>query len=144
VADIETLVVRNEAEALLTESHLIKQYRPRFNIVLRDDKRYLALRADPRDPVPRLATCRLLRDDGALYFGPFPSAAVVRAALDFTEKRSGCANARRSDRTPKPISTASTTSCGSVPRPASAASRPPSTANASRRPAPFSEANVSA
>jgi len=89
VADFETLVVRNEAEALLTESNLIKQYRPRFNIVLRDDKRYLALRADPREPVPRLATCRILRDDHALYFGPFPSAAVVRTVLDFTEKRFG-------------------------------------------------------
>jgi excinuclease ABC subunit C len=89
VADLETIVVRNEAEALLTESALIKQYRPRFNIVLRDDKRYLALRADPRAPVPRLATCRILRDDGALYFGPFPSAAVVRAVLDFAEKRFG-------------------------------------------------------
>jgi excinuclease ABC subunit C len=89
VADLEVLTVRNEAEALLTESALIKQYRPRFNIVLRDDKRYLALRADPRDPVPRLTTCRILRDDHALYFGPFPSAAVVRTVLDFTEKRYG-------------------------------------------------------
>lgn len=89
VADLETVLVRNEAEALLTESALIKQYRPRFNIVLRDDKRYLALRADPREPVPRLATCRILRDDRALYFGPFPSAAVVRTVLDFTEKRYG-------------------------------------------------------
>ena len=89
VADLEVLTVRNEAEALLTESALIKQYRPRFNIVLRDDKRYLALRADPRDPVPRLMTCRILRDDHALYFGPFPSAAVVRTVLDFTEKRYG-------------------------------------------------------
>ncbi|MDD4019993.1 MAG: helix-hairpin-helix domain-containing protein, partial [Kiritimatiellae bacterium] len=89
VADLDVITVRNEAEALLTESALIKQYRPRFNIVLRDDKRYLALRADPRDPVPRLATCRILRDDNALYFGPFPSAAVVRAVLDFTEKRYG-------------------------------------------------------
>jgi excinuclease ABC subunit C len=89
VADLEVITVRNETDALLTESALIKQYRPRFNIVLRDDKRYLALRADPRDPVPRLATCRILRDDHALYFGPFPSAAVVRAVLDFTEKRYG-------------------------------------------------------
>lgn len=89
VADLEVITVRNETDALLTESALIKQYRPRFNIVLRDDKRYLALRADPRDPVPRLATCRILRDDHALYFGPFPSASVVRAVLDFTEKRYG-------------------------------------------------------
>ncbi len=89
VTDLETVTVRNEAEALLMESTLIKQYRPRFNIVLRDDKRYLALRADPRDPVPRLTTCRILRDDRACYFGPFPSAAVVRTVLDFTEKRYG-------------------------------------------------------
>jgi len=89
VADLEVLTVRNEAEALLTESALIKQYRPRFNIVLRDDKRYLALRADPHDPVPRLTTCRIVRDDNAFYFGPFPSAAVVRTVLDFTEKRYG-------------------------------------------------------
>ena len=89
VVDLEVITVRNETEALLTESTLIKQYRPRFNIVLRDDKRYLALRTDPHDPVPRLATCRILRDDNALYFGPFPSAAVVRAVLDFTEKRYG-------------------------------------------------------
>jgi excinuclease ABC subunit C len=89
VADLEVITVRSEAEALLTESTLIKQYRPRFNIVLRDDKRYLALRADPHDPVPRLTTCRILRNDNALYFGPFPSASVVRTVLDFTEKRYG-------------------------------------------------------
>ncbi len=89
VADLEVITVRNETAALLTESALIKQYRPRFNIVLRDDKRYLALRTDPHDPVPRLTTCRILRDDNALYFGPFPSAAVVRSVLDFTEKRYG-------------------------------------------------------
>ena len=79
VADLETITVRNEAEALLMESNLIKQYRPRFNIVLRDDKRYLALRADPREPVPRLTTCRILRDDGAFYFALLRS----RTVLDF-------------------------------------------------------------
>jgi excinuclease ABC subunit C len=89
VVDLDTLVVRNEAEALLTESHLIKQYRPRYNILLRDDKRYLALRGDPREPVPRLTACRIVRPDGAGYFGPFPAASVVRAVLDFTEKRFG-------------------------------------------------------
>lgn len=89
VADLETVIVRNEAEALLTESNLIKQYRPHFNILMRDDKRYLALRADPGDPVPRITTCRIIRDDNALYFGPFPSGTVVRTVLDFTEKRYG-------------------------------------------------------
>ena len=89
VEDLEIRVVRSEAEALLTESHLIKTYRPRFNILLRDDKRYLSLKADPDRPFPRIVTCRIVRDDGARYFGPFPSSTVVRAALDFTEKRYG-------------------------------------------------------
>lgn len=89
VADLDTFVVRNEAEALLAESRLIKQYKPHFNILMRDDKRYPALRADPRDPYPRLTTCRIVRDDLAVYFGPFPSDTVVRTVLDFTEKRYG-------------------------------------------------------
>jgi excinuclease ABC subunit C len=89
VADIEWIVVRNEAEALLTEGDLIKRHKPRYNTVFRDDKRYLALRGDPREPWPRLAACRILRSDGARYFGPFPSADVVRTVLDFTERRYG-------------------------------------------------------
>lgn len=94
VEDLEIRVVRSEAEALLTESHLIKTYRPRFNILLRDDKRYLALKAEPRSPFPYLTTCRIIRKDGALYFGPFPSSTVVRTTLDFTEKRFGLRKCR--------------------------------------------------
>jgi excinuclease ABC subunit C len=89
VVDLEILVVRNEEEALLTEGSLIKQHRPRYNILLRDDKRFLSIRADPRDPVPRFTTSRLVRADGARYFGPFPSGYVVRLALEFTERRYG-------------------------------------------------------
>ena len=89
VADLEFMTVRNEAEALLTEANLIKKYKPHFNILMRDDKRYLALRADPDDPFPAFRTCRIVRDDGAIYAGPFPSAPVVRAAKDFVEKRFG-------------------------------------------------------
>lgn len=89
VADLEFMTVKNEAEALLTEASLIKRHKPHFNILMRDDKRYLALRADPDDPFPRFSTCRIVRDDGALYFGPFPSSPVVRAAKDFVEKRWG-------------------------------------------------------
>jgi len=89
VADLEFMTVRNEAEALLTEANLIKKYKPHFNILMRDDKRYLALRADPEDPFPAFRTCRIVRSDGAEYFGPFPSAPVVRAAKDFVEKRYG-------------------------------------------------------
>ncbi len=89
VADLEIVTVRNETEALLTESNLIKQYKPRYNILLRDDKRYMALKADPQAPVPRLSTCRIIRNDGASYFGPFPSSVVVRTVQDFVEKRYG-------------------------------------------------------
>ena len=89
VHDIDFLPVKNEAESLLTEAALIKKHKPHFNILMRDDKRYLALRADPRETWPRLTLCRIVRDDGALTFGPFPSAPVVRAAKDFCEKRWG-------------------------------------------------------
>ena len=89
VWDFEFMTVKNEAESLLTEASLIKKYKPRFNILMRDDKRYLALRADPTADWPRFACCRIVRDDGARYFGPFPSAPVVRAAKDFVEKRYG-------------------------------------------------------
>jgi excinuclease ABC subunit C len=87
VWDFEFLVVRNEAEALLTESNLIKKHKPRFNILMRDDKRYLALRADPFENWPRFSCCRVIKNDKARYFGPFPSSQVVRLAKDFVEKR---------------------------------------------------------
>lgn len=89
VADLELLVTRDESAALIAESSLIKQHRPRYNIILRDDKRFLAIRADGGEPVPRLKTCRIIRNDNALYFGPFPSGSMVRLALDFTERRFG-------------------------------------------------------
>ena len=94
VADLEFMTVRNEAEALLTEASLIKKYKPHFNILMRDDKRYLALRADPSLEFPMFSTCRIVRDDGAVYFGPFPSAPVVRAAKDFVEKHYGIRGCR--------------------------------------------------
>ena len=89
VWDFDFMTVKNEAEALLTEASLIKRHKPHFNILMRDDKRYLALRADPTAKWPRFACCRIVRDDGATYFGPFPSSPVVRTAKDFVEKRFG-------------------------------------------------------
>lgn len=94
VADLEFMTVKNEAEALLTEASLIKKYKPHFNILMRDDKRYLALRADPSIDFPMFTTCRIVREDGAMYFGPFPSAPVVRAAKDFVEKHYGLRGCR--------------------------------------------------
>ena len=89
VADLEFMTVKNEAEALLTEASLIKRHKPHFNILMRDDKRYLALRADPTQDYPMFTTSRIIRDDGAFYFGPFTSAPVVRVAKDFVEKHYG-------------------------------------------------------
>lgn len=89
VYDFEFMTVKNEAEALLTEASLIKKHKPHFNILMRDDKRYLALRADPSEPWPRFTCVRIVREDGARHFGPFPSSPVVRAAKDFVEKRYG-------------------------------------------------------
>lgn len=89
VADLDTIVVHNEAAALLTESELIKKYRPRYNVALKDDKRFLLLRTDMRDPYPRFELVRLRRKDGALYFGPYASSSAVRHTLDFLEKHFG-------------------------------------------------------
>src|SRR5215207_11575163 len=74
VADVETMVVPSEKEALLLENHLIKKHQPRFNVKLRDDKQYLVLRIDPHASYPRVEVVRNLRDDDARYFGPYHSA----------------------------------------------------------------------
>lgn len=89
VWELQFIVVRNEAEAILTEGRLIKENKPRYNISLRDDKRFLLLAADPDQPFPRLRLCRIQREDKTRYFGPYASAASARAALDFTEKTFG-------------------------------------------------------
>lgn len=81
LADVETVVVDNEKEALLLENHLIKKHQPRFNVNLRDDKQYLVLRVDPRTAYPRVEVVRNIRDDGARYFGPYHSATSCRETL---------------------------------------------------------------
>src|SRR5204862_6607956 len=70
--------VDNDKEALLLENNLIKQYKPRYNVRLVDDKTYLSLRLDRRHPFPRFITVRRPRKDGARYFGPYASARAVR------------------------------------------------------------------
>lgn len=94
VADIETIVTRTEAEAVLTEGQLIKDFRPRYNVDFKDDKRFLLLRADLHQAFPRFELCRIRRDDGCEYYGPYASAPGVRAALDFVEKRFGLRKCR--------------------------------------------------
>lgn len=75
---IDYLTTTTEKEALLLESSLIKKHRPRYNIVLRDDKQYVLFRLNPKHPFPRLEVVRQARRDGARYFGPFTSALSAR------------------------------------------------------------------
>jgi excinuclease ABC subunit C len=80
-AGLDTIVTSTEKEALILEGNLIKKHRPRYNVILRDDKNYLALRIDPREEYPRLGLVRQIKKDGAHYFGPFASAHAVRETL---------------------------------------------------------------
>lgn len=89
ISDFDYVVVRNEAEAVLTEGRLIKDYRPRYNVAFKDDKRFLLLMANPGIPYPQFKLCRIKRNDDALYFGPYASSQSARATLDFVEKRFG-------------------------------------------------------
>jgi len=81
ISDLDFITTGSEKEALILESNLIKHHRPRYNVVLRDDKRYLVLRLDPQEDYPRLTLVRRIRNDGALYFGPYASAHAVRQTL---------------------------------------------------------------
>ena len=78
---IDVIITSNEREALILEAGMIKRYRPRFNVVLKDDKEMLQLRIDPRDEWPRVDLVRRRKKDGAHYFGPYPSALACRMTL---------------------------------------------------------------
>ena len=80
-AAVETIVTDTEKEALILENTLIKKYRPRYNIHLRDDKTFVSLRIDLREEFPAIQVVRKVKADGARYFGPFASAAAVRQTL---------------------------------------------------------------
>lgn len=84
-ASVECLVTRNEKEALILENNLIKQYRPRYNVRLKDDKSYVSVAMTAHD-WPRLVVTRKIRKDGSRYFGPFHSASAVRDTLDVVRK----------------------------------------------------------
>jgi len=81
ISDIETIITRTEKEALILESNLIKRHRPRYNVVLKDDKRYPSLRIDLKDKYPNFSIVRKIGKDDASYFGPFASAQAVRETL---------------------------------------------------------------
>jgi excinuclease ABC subunit C len=89
IEDFEFHTVRNEEESLLLEGRLIKEYRPRYNVALRDDKRFLLVRVRLSDPWPRFTTCRLRKEDGSLHFGPFPHSSALRETLDWVNRSLG-------------------------------------------------------
>src|SRR5437870_7672131 len=87
IADLETIVVDNEREGLELEHNLIKQYRPKFNVVLRDDKTYPYIKFTAGEKYPRVYFTRRIKKDGSLYFGPYFPASLARRILHFVHKR---------------------------------------------------------
>ena len=83
---LDTIVVPTEAHALILEANLIKEYRPRFNIALRDDKSYPYIKITVQEPFPRMWVTRRLQNDGARYFGPYTDVGAMRRALDVVRR----------------------------------------------------------
>lgn len=83
---LETIVVPDEQSALMLESNLIKEHRPRFNILLRDDKSYPFVKVTVQEPYPRVFVTRRLLDDGARYFGPYTDVGAMRRALNVVKR----------------------------------------------------------
>jgi excinuclease ABC subunit C len=87
IADLETIVVDNEREALALENNLIKRYQPKFNVLLRDDKTYPYIKFTAAEKYPRVYFTRRIKKDGSLYFGPYFPASLARRILHFIHKR---------------------------------------------------------
>ena len=89
IHDFEFHTVRNEEESLLLEGKLIKDYRPRYNVAFRDDKRFLLAKIRLADPWPRFSTTRMKKDDGSRYFGPFPHSSALHHTLEWLNRGLG-------------------------------------------------------
>ncbi len=86
IEDVEFIMTDTEGEALALENNLIKQYKPKYNILLRDDKTYPFIKLTANEPFPRAIITRRVRKDGALYFGPFFPAGLARKSLKLIER----------------------------------------------------------
>lgn len=86
IADIEIITTESELEALLLEMTLIKQYQPRYNVRLKDDKRYPYIKVHWADPFPKVTVTRRMARDGSRYFGPYTSVWAVQQTLDLLRK----------------------------------------------------------
>ena len=92
--DFDVHVVRSEPEALLLEGKLIKEFRPKYNISFRDDKRFLMVKVNLADLYPKFQLTRLKQEDGARYFGPFPHSGALRTTLQWLKKKYGLRSCR--------------------------------------------------
>lgn len=97
IAEFSYEVVRTEDEALILESQLIKSYAPYYNILMRDDKRYLLLKLDRSEKYPTLKLARIRKNDNAVYFGPFPKGSALRMTLEFLLGHFGLRACRNSE-----------------------------------------------
>ena len=86
IDDLETIVVGSEAEALILEANLIKEHHPRFNILMRDDKKYPYIKVTVPEPFPRVYVTRRVTNDGSRYFGPYTSVGPMRQALEVIKR----------------------------------------------------------
>ena len=89
ITDFDTVEVKSEPEALLLEGKLIKQWRPRYNTDFTDDKRFLLVRVDPREELPRFRLTRIKKDDRSRYFGPFAHSGLLRKTLTQMRRQFG-------------------------------------------------------
>lgn len=95
VNDFEYFITATELEALILESNLIKKEKPRFNVILRDDKNYPSLRLDTGEKWPRLHVVRKMKRDGACYFGPYVPTGAMWETLSFIRKTFPLATCKR-------------------------------------------------
>jgi len=87
IHDFDWHIVKSEPESLLLEGRLIKDFQPRFNLDFKDDKRFLLLKVNLNDPIPRFTLTRLRKEDGCVYFGPFAHSGSVRRALTLMRRQ---------------------------------------------------------
>ncbi len=87
IHDLDVHQVRSEPDAVLLEGKLIKEFKPRYNVSFKDDKRFLLLKVNLKDPIPRFTLTRLRQDDGARYFGPFANSGAIRRTMTMVRQK---------------------------------------------------------
>ena len=87
IQDFDVYQVKSDPDAVLLEGKLIKEFKPRYNISFKDDKRFLLLKVNLKDPIPRFTLTRMRQDDGSQYFGPFASSGAIRRTMSLVRQK---------------------------------------------------------